>query len=111
MSPARPERGGRNAGSALTPRPTRSGLRPTPRPLRRRPGGQALSDTGLRVNAARRVVFQAAGSMAANRRSRAWLRARAASLSLRAAAMASSSSKAVPGLRQAAALGNDLSFS
>ena len=45
--------------------------------------------------------------MEANRRSRAWLRARAASLSLVAEAAASSSAKVVPGFRQAAALGNE----
>ena len=85
---------------------------PPPRPIRQPPLGPGPSPlNALRVNAARSVVFQAAGSMEANRRSRAWLRARAASLSLMAAATASSWSKKVPSLRQAAALGNDLSFS
>ena len=87
----------------------RSYLRPDPSASRLGPGPSPLN--ALRVNAARSVVFQAAGSMEANRRSRAWLRARAASLSLMAAATASSWSKEVPSLRQAAALGNDLSFS
>ena len=55
--------------------------------------------------------LQAAGSMEPNSRSRAWLRACAASLSLKAEATASSWAKVVRGCRQAAALGNDLSFS
>ena len=95
--------------TALTRRPSRSYLRPDPSASRLGPRAESLN--ALRVNAARSVVFQAAGSMETNRRSRAWLRARAASLSLMAAATASSWSKEVPGLRQAAALGNDLSFS
>ena len=80
--------------TALTRRPSRSYLRPDPSASRLGPRAESLN--ALRVNAARSVVFQAAGSMETNRPSRAWLRARAASLSLMAAATASSWSKEVP---------------
>ena len=73
-----------------------------------RPPGRDWQVAATRSSAGPR---QAAGLMERNSRSRAWLRARAASLSLWAVAAASSWSKVVPGFRQSAASGSDLSFS
>ena len=101
VSPAGPER------SALTRPPAATPLRHATQP----PSESASPSAMRSASAGALWRCQAAGSMEANRRSRAWLRARAASLSLVAEAAASSSAKVVPGFRQAAALGNDLSFS